>query len=381
MNVLFVLLLLSLTLGQVVSVSIGQGIFLYAQDFVLPLFLIIGFASIGKKRRLVVPKLMLPISVFAGVSIVSLLLNIPQFGVVGILQSSLYLVRWVMYALVYILLSQRIIEDDFLLWGLYAYGGIICLLGFIQFLFYPDLRLLMYLGWDPHYYRLFSTLFDPNFAGILITMTIFLGLWLYEKTKHLWLWISILLNGVALYLTYSRSSYLAFVAGFLVWILYKRKWIIGALALVCLILILAIPRPGGKTLALLRADSTLARLGNWKESVGIIASAPIIGHGFNTLRLLHDERITILNNSFVSHAAAGLDSSLLFVMATTGIVGFGMYGWFIFEIVARFWRKTWLMSTILSSLITHSFFVNSMFYAWVMLWVWVLIAALEVKYL
>jgi len=377
MNVLFLLFLLSLTVGQLISIPVGPGVFLYAHDFVLALFLVVGFGLVLQKKRLNKPKLLLPIAGFIGISIVSLLLNLPQFGLVGTLQSSLYLVRWMMYAALYVLFTQQIIDGDMVTWGLYGYGTLLCLFGVIQFFLYPDLRLLMYLGWDPHFYRLFSTLFDPNFAGILICVTMFLGVWIYEKKHYWWLAVALFLNGISLYLTYSRSSYLAFVAGFIVWILFYKKWTVGIVSIVIGILILLVPTPGGKTLSLFRADSTFARVGNWQESVGIIASSPIIGHGFDTLRFLTSKSSASGGNTFISHAAAGLDSSLLFVWATSGIMGLVVYLWFIYEIVKTYWKRTWLVTAAIAALVTHSIFVNSLFYAWVMLWVWMLLGTFE----
>ena len=53
---------------------------------------------------------------------------------------------------------------------------------------YPDLRNLWYLGWDPHYYRVFATLLDPNYVGILLVLTIFVWIYIWVNNKKLRIW-------------------------------------------------------------------------------------------------------------------------------------------------------------------------------------------------
>lgn len=375
--ILFCIFLVSLLAGELGGIPLASGVVIYLHDIVLGILLVAAGVCLVRKQQITTPKLIRPAVAFTAAAIISLLFSIPRFGLSGAATSSLYLLRWVFYALLYVFLLQDVISVDFTQWGLYAFGTAFSALGLVQFLLYPNLRFLMYLGWDPHYYRLFSTLLDPNFAGVVICLTILLGLYLYEKNKKVWLLGLEGANLIALYLTYSRSSYIAFVVGILIWIIMKKKWAAGALIIAFILIVLFVPRPGGQTLNLLRQDSTMARIGNWNDSVPIIMRSPIVGNGFDTLRIIHSQITPMAPNSFVSHAAGGLDSSLLFVLATTGVIGLASYMWLFWSMVRGTSRHPWVMSSVIGALIVHSFFVNSLFYAWVMIWLWILCASVE----
>jgi O-antigen ligase len=240
----------------------------------------------------------------------------------------------------------------------------------MQFFLYPDLRNLMYLGWDPHYYRLFSTLLDPNFMGIVFVLTLLLGFGLWKKKhKKFLLTAGQVIAFVSLLLTYSRSSYVAFAVAVLCLAVLTKKWKIVAAAVAFTGLVFILPRIPGSTLSLLRSDSSLARVGNWQESLKLIAKAPVFGFGFDTLRYIQPA-----SGVFVSKAAAGLDSSVLFILATTGIAGFAAYS-ILFIAMIRTGRHTAFYIASVSALLVHSLFVNSMFYPWVMIWMWILAGA------
>ena len=124
--------------------------------------------------------------------------------------------------------------------------------------------------------------------------------------------------------------------------------------------ILFIPRPGGDTLRLTRQDSTISRVENWQESLTLAGKSPIVGLGFNTLRSVRGDP--------VSKAASGVDNSFLFLLVTTGIVGLVTY-------MVLLWRMDNI--AILTAVIVHSQFINSLFYPWIMLWLWIYLAASE----
>ena len=82
----------------------------------------------------------------------------------------------------------------------------------------------------------------------------------------------------------------------------------------------------------------------------------------------------------------GIDSSLLFVGVTTGIVGLAVYLWLIVEqmkLVNRYRIKPFrvMFYATFAALLVHSLFVNSLFYPWVMIWIWVLAGVAEKYYL
>lgn len=387
MTPLTLLFFVSLLFGQLTGLSVAPGVTVYLHDVVLVLLLAVAGVKLLTKpfRR---PKLLPAIVGFTGISLVSLFVNASKFAPAEVIQSGMYAVRWFTYALLYIVVAARIVPVGVWLWGLYGTGVGLAVLGLFQYVLYPSLQNLSYLGWDPHYYRVFSTLLDPNFAGILFVFTLCLGLglWNIQKNNRWWLIFFEGITLLALLLTYSRSSYVALLASVLIWIIMQRKWKWGALGMAAFVLaILLLPQHGLDVLRLTRLDSTVARIGNWKESVVVIRQSPVLGHGFNTLRFLREHGREIGDGVIISKAGAGMDSSILFVAATTGLVGLGFYGWLWYSAITLVGRlRTKAMSPLaqaylmtLVALFVHSLFVDSAFYPWVMLWVWVLVGVIE----
>ena len=67
--------------------------------------------------------------------------------------------------------------------------------------------------------------------------------------------------------------------------------------------------------------------------------------------------------SFESHACSGSDSSLLLVLATTGVAGFLS---FLFLLIHVWRNSNSLSKTLLVATLVHSMFSNSLFYPWIL---------------
>ncbi len=371
MKLLSLAFLSSLLLGQIGGIHLAPGVIVYVHDILLVVLLVIW----GVRRKRVKPKLTKAILAFIAVGLASLLINAGRFPIEQLGTGGLYLVRWVLYAGVYPIVLSEYLKKEQWLYGLFAVGAGFGILGLIQFFLYPDLRNLMYLGWDPHFYRLFSTFFDPNFTGLILLLTIILGFFLWQtKAIRRWIALGLLICMVSFLLTYSRSSFLAAIAaGLAVAVFQKKGKILIAVALFAVTVVLLL-QTSGNTLRLLRTDSTLARVGNWQESIALIARAPVFGWGFDTLRYTKDKE-----GEFISKSDAGMDSSILFVVATTGLVGLVAYGYLVFSMLqaGRGIGVAYYASFI--ALAVHSLFVNSAFYPWVIIWFWVLTGVAEKK--
>lgn len=346
----------SLLFGQVGGITLAPGIVLYAHDVVLLVLLLV---RLWNTKHFIKPKLFLPIVLFSVVGLLSLFFALFRFAPWQVGQGSLYLLRWIAYASVYMILAQETTLGLFFLRGLFFTGSAFSVLGLLQYILYPNLRNLWYLGWDPHYYRLFSTFLDPNYAGLFIVLTILLGLHINKK-----LWPVQIINLFALYLTYSRGSYLAFISGSIVWIVMTKqwKWFWGLLLFISLIFL---PKPGGDTLRLTRTDSTISRIENWREAGKLFMKAPVFGSGFNTLRFI--------KGNPNSHAAGGVDNSFLFLFVTTGIVGLASYSWLLWSMRSPsplYWAA-------MTATLVHSMFTNSLFYPWILLWWWIIAGTLR----
>lgn len=384
----YMLLLGSLLLGTLTGISIQPGVVVYAHDFIL----VSGIIYFGvrqwreHKKKTRAPSLVRPMVLFLSLGVISLVANVGSYGVADLFTSSLYLWRWAAYAYVNVLLVRSAIPVSTVLEHLFSFGLAFGVLGIAQFFLYPNLRFLMYMGWDPHYYRLFSTLLDPNFAGIILVLSVFLGYHLYVTQKKHWLLAGVILLVICVYLTYSRSSYLALGFGMIVYGLLKKQFTVLGLLFALIAIIVYVPRPGGDTLRLWREDSTYSRFSNWKESSELFLKSPVIGHGFNTLRLIQTPAYTG-GMVYTSHAAGGVDSSILFLLVTSGVLGLLAYVYLLYR-AGRFTdpakkeqlqiKQLYIVS--ISAVCMHSFFVNSLFYPWVMIWVWVIVSAVELTY-
>lgn len=371
---------LSYLLGQLGAITFWPTVTVYAHDLLVLVTVWPLSVLYMKCRKKPVFSLDRPVFWFVTAGILSLAVNAVNLKAAELFVSSLYLLRFAGYFLVYklvVLMHKFAVHWS---WGLYLTGVVYAVLGLMQFILYPDLSNLSYLGWDQHFYRVFSTLLDPNFVAIIFVSAIFLGLGLWgrvmEKYRGL-LVFSLTILFVACLLTYSRSGYLALISGLTCWFVARRRLSQSAIVgLLILISIVYLPKLGGDTLRLDRLPSIVSRVGNWQQSITLIQQSPIFGFGFNTLRYTNFLRTQVADPDIVSRSQSGLDSSLLFVWATAGLVGLAAYLWII--------RTIWILSSrslvlrcTLVALLVHSLFLNSLFYPWVMLWLWIVTGVTE----
>ncbi len=393
MQIIFFLLIFSFISGQVLSVELSNGIRISALDVSLILFLF-GF-FLQSKFRVEAVKRFIHIFIkyfglFVLVCLVSLISQITRLrmGQIGI--SGLYLLRFGVYAglLPVFALDKRLNKLGRL--GLWWAGLGIAVLGLSQYFLYPDLRNLYYLGWDPHAYRVFGTFLDPNFTGIILVLEFFLTwyLWLGKNLSKMIFVLGLVISFMTLLLTYSRGSYLAFIAGVLVLVFWLNISLIRKIGLVSLggvvfcALLWFLPRPGGEGVNLLRTLSVFSRIENSQEAWNIFLSSPAIGIGFNALRYWRDQTNLTPGTQSLSHSGAGFHNSWLFVLATTGIMGFFAYIWIWAKVlgmgkikfISQIWDKSGKQLLFVSAVavFTHSLFDNSLFYPYVMTWMWIL---------
>lgn len=162
-------------------------------------------------------------------------------------------------------------------WLLVITGGIIAMLGLLQYAFLPDTRFLQTLGWDDHYYRLLGTFLDPNFAGMALVLTLLATISLHRHMPKSWLISLLILLVVCIALTFSRSSYLALAVALgctlcLRQVLSGWRWqeksVLGGILVVSFAATLLLaPKPGGEGVKLLRTSSVRARATATQEYV------------------------------------------------------------------------------------------------------------------
>jgi len=295
--------------------------------------------------------------------------------------SSLYLLRFAIYFGFFLALIDLAKSSEKFLNYLLAIGASFGLFGALQLILWPNLKALEAIGWDPHFYRLTSTFLDPNFAGLILVFTFLISLASFLKKREWKFFFLAMFLFICVFLTQSRSSLLALFFGISIFCFFKLN--LKAILLAVIVLAVGaslVPKPAGEGGKFLRTYSINARMVGYSNAIEVIKDNLLFGVGFNTYRYIQRDYGFLDKTSWKeNNAGAGIDSSLLLVLATTGIIGLIAFLWQgVFFIKLAWKRKTSDEGIIFLSsagaLLIHSLFVNSMFYPWIMGWMAVLLA-------
>lgn len=390
---LLVILIVIFPIAEIGKLQLGS-IALSIND--LFLFLTVLFWAIFNFKKIKLNKYFLtkPIFLFTLVGFFSILFNPLGLDETALLTSVLYLIRWILYATVYFMLvsqDKKFLKkfSDLLLIPITLFIAI----GYIQFIFYDNLKNLIYLGWDEHLYRLFSSFLDPNFAGtFLVISLIFLTYKTIEyiKTKEsikiYFILILTFFNFLAIYLTYSRSAIIMLFISVITFLILTKRKILLPILLIPLIAFIFISPKSFQTEGtnLLRIASGEARIQSASIALDIISKHPVLGVGFNAYRYAQNKYANLTDAKWeTTHSGAGTDNSFLFVLATTGIVGFSAYIYLIYRIFRlgkiNLNKSSFspVLIAVLAGVLVNSLFINSLFYVYIMEWVWIMAALTE----
>jgi len=402
---LFGLLLLAPVTGELWRLPVAGFEFLPSDLLIPPLFVLWGVDKIKNDRKIRLGKVGKMVILFLFVLTITYLINLFRFDVKQMIIAFSYLGRFGMYLILAPMVFDLLERDkkhrfrDILLGGMTISMLLICLFGFLQLKFFPSfLELGLYLeGWDPHIGRLLSTWFDPNFIGgylaFMLGLTIALGLYFRHKENKKWFLIFAGLSAIgliALYLTFSRSGYLAMIMTLGLLALFRsRKLLIAGIVIVFLAFTFS-PRVQERSLeawdsgkALIGLDSQQPldptaelRVWSWRFAWEMIEDHPWIGVGYSRYAYEINER----GHGLLSdHASGGSDSSLLTIWATSGVFGLLSYlaiG-FVGAVVGirRMFRKNDFKSYLNAGLVAgfgglmiHSVFVNSLLFPLMMVY-------------
>lgn len=349
------------------SIKIPSGfITLHLQDLVVGFSIPIVFLT---KRRF--PEAFSYIWGFLIAFIFSTILSFSFFSAEKVIVGSLYLIRLISYLIFSVLVWNLVRKDSFkkekILELLLLTILCVAVFGWVQYLLVPDLRALKYIGWDDHLGRLVGTYFDPGFtASILLLGTVTASIFFMERNIKTFLFLEIIFLATMV-VTYARSSYLSFlgVSAALFLIYPKVRTHLIFLIFLFFVLIMALPRVSSEGTRLERIESVKARFRDYKQVTEIIKRYPLFGVGFNNLC---SARIKIFGGDLFSHSCSGSDSSLLFVTATTGIVGLSLFVYSWYQLFFRVSKDAFGKSVLVCflGLLINSLFLNSLFYPWIL---------------
>lgn len=356
MNIVWILTL-AIIAGQLIKLPISNLAVVSLLDITIIFLCLLGLLRL--KFRLGKPPLYIKFGLlFVFMAALSLALTPLNLTTREMLISFLYTVRFASFILfVWLISSNGFPMSKNHIQSIVIFSGIgLATLGLIQFTFLPDLKPLTQYGWDPHYFRTVSTFLDPNFAGayFVLTLLAIIESPLPVKRRSL----AMVLVYLALLTSFSRSSYLMFlVSGLTLSFLKKSKQLLLKISVLFIILFLGFQiytQVVAEPRNIEREKSASFRFNTWQQGLTIFQNSPLLGIGYNSYRYALIE-YNLGNEQFISsHGASSNDSSLLFVLATTGIIGLICYLLFLFSLLK--------LSPIIIGLLVHSFFANSLFY-------------------
>lgn len=270
-------------------------------------------------------------------------------------------------ASLWILKTKKVISTKQVIWGVIAWLAMQMLLGLGQYLFYPDTRVLFYLGWDDHLNRAFGTLFDPGYFGLMMVVGVLLTVYKLSTVNNRTLVVLLAMFMLLLAVSFSRASYLALVVGVLILGLQpaKRRWLL-LIPLLVLTLVLIPKDGGGEGQKLLRTRSIAERQEiatrhvstfpptEWLYGRGWYYQSAVDYHGGEDELPLAPQHSQAVDNAF------------LHVLLSSGVIGLTL-----FLTNIAYWlyclRAETVYIAIWAAVLVHSMFSTAVFYAWVML--------------
>jgi hypothetical protein len=370
-----------IALGEILKVRLVSAVTIGTIDFAVAFLLLIWVIGFKKEKYFLRKALIL----FVVAAIFSLLININNYSSNQLVVSALYILRFIVYASMYFVFVDLGKKYKTLIPRcMFLVGFIVLVIGFLQYLFFPSLQDLHYLGWDKHMYRMFSTFLDPNFAGAFFVLIFIFAFILRDKifpqryTKFVYIFL--IFNFIAIILTYSRGALLMLLVSVITYSALTKNWKLTAGMFVSFVIIFLVlsPKFHFEGTNLLRFASVEARIESSKTALNIWSDNPM-GVGFNAYRYAR-EKYGEKDNSrfFPSHAGAGVDNSFIFVLVTSGVLGFGAYIYLLYKMlrlgIDNIKKNKFALVLVVSliGLMANAMFINSLFYSFIVLWIFIL---------
>lgn len=371
-NLLYLLLYLLIILGHTVRIQLVSSIALYPHDLLILTINFMWFVFYRSRTKPhPLPALLYFVPHFSLIISFSLLFNLSQFSPfdqITNLQGILFGFRWINIGFLSVS-THGYIKNKLLTLStlslLMATALSIAIIGFLQYIFLPDLRFLYYSGWDDHLNRLVSTTLDPAFTGLLLL----LGLVVSEIKNKNSIISSMLL--VSLMLTYSRSSYLVFLVLVTLMAVYRRSFIYWLKwTFLFFILLLILPRTSGEGVNLSRTYSINQRIESTQNAAAAVSILSLIGIGFNNYPL-----INTATHSHLPYHPSAPDNSYFLLVITTGLIGAITFAYYLYRTLHWSRHHSPILFFSVLTICLHSFTNNSLFYPYAMIWMWLILGS------
>lgn len=379
---LFMLTLFLFPIGEVLRIYFGYGVIVRPLDVGVGVLVLSWLIfKIIKKQKVKHVDILLPILLFFSIGLFSLIVNNLQLATDEFFISFSYLLRWIIYSGLFFVASD--FDKNFkekISNVLVIIGSLIVGFGYFQYFFYSSLKSLSYLGWDDHMYRMFSVFMDPNFAGTFFVLFFLFLVDIFLRKKNILIILLAILTLGAVFLTFSRSALIMLIvsSGLLFVLMNKKIWIAILLGLIILVLTISSRYFNIENINLFRTVSSEARLETTRNAITIIIDHPVFGIGFNAYRYAQFHYGFRNDKSRVaSHADTSPDNSFLFIIATTGLMGFAISSLLWFRITKYAIKSNPLLLSSVAGVFISSLFINSLFYPFVAMWLWIIIAVKE----
>lgn len=405
-KIFFFLFLFSFSFGEVARFDLGNGIAFTLTDISL-IFLLFFWAVVQNKKLLCEVKncfFIKPLLLFIIICILSLAVNYKSLTPVTFGISFLYLIRFIFYIGIYFVVKSftpKMKKNSVI--SLVVLTILLDGWGYIQYFFYPSLRNLYYLGWDEHLYRLFSVFLDPNFTAVILVGNIFFLLSIFfslnknqprfnqsQKIKKIFIFILAFLTFIATIITYSRSGIIMLIVSSFCFLLLigKKKWLIMLIFILLIFAAFLSKTHQSEGTNFLRSASVNARIESMHRGLLIFADHPFLGVGFNAYRYAQ-ERYGYAQSSLPSnHSGAGVENSYIFILATTGTVGFVAFVFLWGKILLFLYRRINTVKScnryfyqaffsVFLGLLVDALFINSLFYPFIVLYIFMYLGFID----
>jgi len=354
LNFLLSLLILVLPFGQLLRFQLTPSLSLYPHDILVSAIFLLWLIFYLPRRQISLPPGSSLIFGFLSLALISLFLNWSPSS--SNLFAFLYWLRFAtqigFFLALYSLFKHQNLELPLNRALVYAFS-LSLVLGFSQFVFLPDTRFLKDFGWDDHLNRLIGAFFDPAFTGLYFLFGFFFTLASSVTLSVLFL--------IGIVLTFSRATYFALAFSLPFFALVSRRLRLLVLLPFFFLLIFLLPSSEGEGVKLNRTYSLTTRTQTTISGLDLFTNSPLLGIGFN-----HYPRPDNLPTNHPYHPSAP-DNSYIFILATTGLVGLGLFLAWQAKIFLYSLKKSPLLATLTLAFSIHALANNTLFYSFLLL--------------